>query len=120
MWRGEHCGKKLAAFPGAYLQIVRDENNEVIKFRAKNCSKVLPFKTSNAAVSVCQLCKKLKIKPKLNKSECDVQNTDVENRQNEPCIAKNDEVTLQKSDHEDLSEILKIIFLNVRWKCKHF
>lgn len=50
----------------------------------------------------------MKIKPKLNKSECDVQN--VQSRQNEPCIAKNDEVTLQKNDHEDLNEILKTIF----------
>lgn len=51
---------------------VGDEINEVIKFKAKNCSKVLPFKTSKAAVSVCQFCKKLKIKPKLNKSECKI------------------------------------------------
>lgn len=89
---------------------VGDDNNEVLKFRAKNCSKVLPFKTSNAAVSVCQFCKKMKIKPKLNKSECDVQNTDDESGRNEPCIAKTYEVILQKTDHEDLSEILKTIF----------
>lgn len=99
---------------------VGDENNEVIKFRAKNCSKVLPFKTSNAAVSVCQFWKEVKIKPKLNKSEWDVQNTDVENRQNEPCIAKNDEVTLQKSDHEYLSEIFKIIFPECSLKLQTF
>lgn len=62
----------------------------------------------------------MKIKPKLNKSECDVQNTVVENRQNEPCIAKNDEVTLPKSDHEDLSEILKIIFPECSLKMQTF
>lgn len=35
-----------------------------------------------------------------------MQNTDDESRQHEP-IAKNDEIILQKTDHEDLSEILK-------------
>lgn len=49
-----------------------------------------------------------------------MQNTDVENRQNEPCIAKNDEVTLQKSDHEYLSEIFKIFFPECSLKLQTF
>lgn len=49
-----------------------------------------------------------------------VQNADVESRQNEQCIAKYDEVTLQKTEHEDLNEILKTIFPECSLKMQTF
>lgn len=58
------------------------------------------------------------MKQKMNKSECAKQNTDDESRQNEP-IAKN-EIILQKTDHEDLSEILKTIFAECSLKMQTF
>lgn len=44
----------------------------------------------------------------------------LKNRQNEPYIAKNDEVTLQKSDLEYLNEIFKNIFPECSLKMQTF
>lgn len=99
---------------------VGDENSEIIQYRAKNCSKVLPFNTSNASsYSACKNCKKLNMKPKVSKSECDVQKTDDNNTYNEH-TTKNDEIMLQQSDHDDLSTILRTIFPECSLKMQTF
>ena len=48
-----------------------DDNSEIIQYRAKNCSKVLPFNASNASsYSACKNCKKIEQE---TKRECFVQ-----------------------------------------------
>jgi hypothetical protein len=99
---------------------VGDENNESIQFRAKNCSQVLPFHTSQTAVSVCRYCKKLTINPKPKKSEI-VGHTKIhENECSELDIKNDDEVLLQKKDHDDMSDILKTIFPDCSLKMQTF
>ena len=82
-----------------------DENSEIIQYRAKNCSKVLPFNASNASSYLaCKNCKKLNEKPEESKSECNMQMTDDSSTHHEHTM-KNDEIMLQQSDHNDLSTI---------------
>ena len=97
-----------------------DENSEIIQYRAKNCSKVLPSNTSNASsYSACKNCKKLNKKPKESKSECDLQMTDDSNTHHEH-TTQNDEIMLEQSDHNDLSTILKTIFPECSLKMQTF
>ena len=100
--------------------LVGDENSEQIRFRAKTCCKVLPFKNSNAASLCCGNCKKLKTKIQTREQKCDI------DEKNNNGINLNDnnthenEVILGETDHNDLSDILTKIFPDCSMKMQTF
>ena len=95
-----------------------DENSEQIHYRSKTCAKVLPFKNSNIASSCCINCKKLKTRISLKEPKCDINEED--NNDSSSISLSDNDVMLGKSDHNDLSEILKTIFPEYPLKMQTF
>ena len=95
-----------------------DENSEKIHYRSKTCAKVLSFKNSNISSSCCIKCKKLKTKIMLKEPKCDINEGD--NNDSSSISLSDNDVMLGKSDHNDLSEILKTIFSECPLKMQTF
>ena len=95
-----------------------DENSGKIYYRSKTCAKVLSFKNSNSASSCCINCKKLKTRILLKEPICDINEED--NNDTSSTSFSDNDVMLGKSDHNDLSEILKTIFPECPFKMQTF
>ncbi|CAC5412159.1 unnamed protein product [Mytilus coruscus] len=86
--------------------LVGDENSEQIRYRAKTCCKVLPFKTSNAASSYCGNLKKFKTNVQNKEPKCDTDKKNNNDINFNDINTHDNEIILGETDHNDLSDIL--------------
>ena len=111
--------KKDKDFFKERISPVGDENAEVISFRSKKCLKVLPMICSNKALSSCNFCKHLE-KP-VQDSQLNIVNN-IEQISNDvtTCTNTEQDLLLNKTDNDDMSQILDKIFPECNEKMKTF
>ena len=105
--------KKDKDFFKEHISPVGDENAEVIGFRSKKCLKVLPMKCSNKALSSCNFCKYLE-KPVQESKLNIVNNNEQISNDVTTCTTTKQDLPLNKTDNDDMSQILNKIFLDCK------
>lgn len=88
-----------------------NENFEIIRYRSKNCKKLLPFKNSKSVSKTCGQCKKLE-RHTVNLTETNIENDD--NSSGETIL------TLNEDDNNDLATIFQNVFPQCTEKMKCF